>query len=95
MREWRNGRIEEGNERRSEREGKEDANGGRMERGRDGAAERGRWAREDARNGGSKGGKLQGRYPKEDTAMTSIRYTAHKTTHKAVLASDTSVLQIK
>ena len=36
------GRIEEGNERRSEREGREEANGGRRERGREGAAERGR-----------------------------------------------------
>ena len=63
---------------------------GGSEQRREGATERG--AREECgRKGYREGGKLQGRYPEEDTGQ----YTAHKTTHSATLAIATLVLQIQ
>ena len=49
--------------------------------------------RELGMKGDREGGKLQGRYPKEDTCQ--YQYTAHKTTHNAALAIATLVLQIQ
>ena len=42
---------------------------------------------------GSKGGKLQGRYPEEGTGQY-VQYI-HKPSHNAALAIDTSLLQMK
>ena len=59
---------------------------GRSERTREGATERGSGSREErGRKGDMEGGKLQRRYPEEDTGQYT-QYTAHKTRHNAAFA---------
>ena len=73
-------RREGGSELRRE-EATERGRGAREERGRKGDREGAR--EEQGRSEGDReGGKLQGRYPEEDTGQ----YTAHKTTHNVALA---------
>ena len=48
-----------------------------------------------AREQGSKGGKLQGRYPEEGTGQYTVYTCIHKPSHNAALAIDTLLLQMK
>ena len=48
--------------------------GGARKGGSNGASEMGKRGSKGGREQCSKGGKRQGRYPKDDTAMTTIRY---------------------
>ena len=68
---------------------------GGSERRREGATERGRGAREECgRKGYMEGGKLQGRYPEEDTGQYAV-YSAQNNTQRDPCHCDFGITNTK
>ena len=68
---------------------------GGSERRREGATERERGAREERGRKGDGGGKLQGRYPEEDTGQYTIIYSAQNNTQRGPCHCDFGITLYK